>query len=55
MSVIRSLFEESALKKEQFIQKKTYFSYVFDSFWQFFPFFMPKSESLPLLFAQLLF
>ena len=41
-------FERIAFKNEQFAQKNSYFLYVFTAF----PLFMPKSESLQLLFFQ---
>ena len=48
------LTKEQIAQNEQFAgknEKKTYFSYVL----QFLPLLMPKSETLPSLFAQLLF
>ena len=45
-------FKQITLKNECFALKKIEF---FKRFWQFFPFFMSESKSLPSLFAQLLF
>ena len=50
--MIHSWFEQIAHKNERFVWKYSYFLYVFDSLSLLFPFFMPKSKSLPLLFAQ---
>ena len=51
MWVICSWFEQSACKNWVIRLKNLYFLYVFDSF----PFFMPKSKSLPSLFPHSLF
>ena len=56
MSVICSWFERIPLKKGDSLKKCTYFSSVFDSFWQFLTVFPPfYVNSLPSLFTQSLF
>ena len=53
--MIHSFSQRSFAHKNEHSLKKSYFSYVFDSFSLLSPFFMPKSESLLSLFAPLLF
>ena len=53
--MIPSWFELISLKNQQFPQKSSFFSYVFDSFSLLSPFFMPKGKLLLSLFTQSLF
>ena len=53
--MVRLWLEQIALNEECSKKFIFYVQYVFFSFSLLFPFFMPKSESLPSLFAQLLF
>ena len=53
--VIRPCFKRIAFKNERFAQKNLFFFIFFLQFFTAFPLFMPKSESLPSLFAQSLF